>query len=72
MTSDYVITSIKLCPVVGNNEYIILCDFVGHRMGCFEVLEGGLLDPHPTVEGSKKSHVWIGLRNDWLLLFDIE
>ena len=59
MTSDYVIMSIKLCPVVGNNEYIIVCDFVGRKMGGIEVLEGGFLDPppHPTVEGSKKSHV---------------
>lgn len=48
MTSDYVTMSIKLCPVVGNNEYIIVCDFVGRRMGGFEVLEGGLVDPHPT------------------------
>ena len=42
MTSDYVIMSIKLCPVVGNNEYIIVCDFVGRRMCGIEVLEGGL------------------------------
>lgn len=61
MTSDYVTMSIKLCPVVGNNEYIIVCDFVGRRMGGFEVLESGLVEtpipppPHPTVEGSKKA-----------------
>lgn len=42
-------------PAVGNNEYIIVCDFVGRRMGCFEVLEGGLLDPHPPTPLSKEA-----------------
>ena len=55
MTSDYVIMSIKLCPVVGNNEYIIVCDFVGRRMGGIEGLEGGLLDPPPPTPLSKEA-----------------
>ena len=36
MTSDYVIVSIKLCPEVGNDEYIIVCNFGGRRMSGFE------------------------------------
>ena len=40
MTSDYVIVSIKLCPEVGSDEYIIVCDFGGRRMSGFEVIEG--------------------------------
>ena len=55
MTSDYVIMSIKLCPVVGNNEYIIVCDFVGRKMGGIEVLEGGFLDPPPPTPLSKEA-----------------
>ena len=27
MESDYVIVSTKLCPEVGNDEYIVLCNF---------------------------------------------
>ena len=38
MTSDYVIVSIKLCPEVGNDEYIIVCNFGGRRMSGFEVI----------------------------------
>ena len=41
MTSDYVIVSIKLCPEVGNDEYIIVCNFGGRRMSGFEVIGGG-------------------------------
>ena len=52
MTPDYVIVSIKLCPDVGNDEYIIVCNFSGGD------LRG------PPVTGSKKSPVWIGLRWD--------
>ena len=48
MTSDYVIMSIKLCPVVGNNEYIIVCDFVSRRMSGFEVVVGVLEPPTHT------------------------
>ena len=29
VTSSYVIVSIKLCPDVGNNESIVLCNFGG-------------------------------------------
>ena len=32
MTLFYVIVSIKLCPEVGNDEYIIVCNFGGRRM----------------------------------------
>ena len=45
MTPDYVIVSIKLCPDVGNDEYIIVCNFSGGD------LRG------PPVTGSKKSPV---------------
>ena len=41
MTSDYVIVSIKLCPEVGNDEYVIVCNFGGRRMSGFEVIGGG-------------------------------
>ena len=41
MTSDYVIVSIKLCPEVGNDEHIIVCNFGGRRMSGFEVIGGG-------------------------------
>ena len=40
--SDYVIVSIKLCPEVGNDEYIIVCNFGGRRISAFKVIEGGL------------------------------
>ena len=50
MTPDYVIVLIKLCPEVGNDEYIIVYNFSS----------GGLRGP--PVTGSKKSPVWIGLR----------
>ena len=52
MTPDYVIVSIKFIPEVGNDEYIIVCNFSG---GDLRV---------PLVTGSKKSPVWIGLRWD--------
>ena len=29
MMSDYVIVSIKLCPEIENDEYIIVCNFGG-------------------------------------------
>ena len=40
MTSDYVIVSVKLCPNVGNDEYIIVCNFGSRRMSGFEVIVG--------------------------------
>ena len=40
MTSDYVIVSIKLRPDVANNGYITLCNFGGHRLSGFKVIEG--------------------------------
>ena len=52
MTPDCVIVSIKLCPEVGNDEYIIVCNFSG----------GDLRGP-PSQE-AKKIPVWIGLRWD--------
>ena len=45
MTPDYVIVSIKLCPEAGNDEYIVLCNFVGCSMSGFEVIEGTLWSP---------------------------
>ena len=38
MTTDYGIMSIKLCLEVGNEEYIIVCNFGGRRMKGFEVI----------------------------------
>ena len=35
MMSDYVIVSIKLCPEIENDEYIIVCNFGGPRMSSF-------------------------------------
>ena len=43
--------SLELCPEVGNDEYLILCNFGGRSMIGFEVMEG------PPVAGSKKSPV---------------
>ena len=55
MTSDYVIVSIKLCLEVGNDEYIIVCNFGGRRMSGFEVIGGGGGPPRrPPVAESKK------------------
>ena len=45
MASDYIIVSVKLCLDVGNNEYIILCNFDGRSIGGFEVIEGGSRSP---------------------------
>lgn len=47
MTSDFVIVSIKPCPVVGNDKHIKLCNFGGLSMICREVIEGSLLGPRP-------------------------
>ena len=40
MTSNYVTVAIKLCLDVGN-DYIILCNFGGHVMSGFKVIQGG-------------------------------
>ena len=42
MTSDSTIVSVKLCPEVGNDEYIVLRNCGGRRMIGFELIEGGL------------------------------
>ena len=41
MTSDYFFVSIKLCPEVGNDKYIVLCNFGGRSTSGFDVIEGG-------------------------------
>ena len=53
MTSDNVIVSIKLCPEAGNDESIDVCNFGGHRMSGFEVLEAG--PPRPPPAGAQKA-----------------
>ena len=48
MTSYYVIVSIKVFLNVGNDEYIILCNFGGRTiMSGFEVIDWGLQEPCP-------------------------
>ena len=42
MTSDSTIVSVKLCPEVGNDEYIVLRNCGGRRMIGFELIKGGL------------------------------
>ena len=55
MPSYYVTVSIKLCPEVGNHEYIILRSFNGRSMSGSEVKEGGLREqPPPTTPGRGK------------------
>ena len=39
MTSDKVDVSINLNPELGNDEYIIVCNFSGRGMSGFEVIE---------------------------------
>ena len=63
MTSDKVIVSIKLYPEVGNDESIVVCNFGGHRMSGFEVLEGGPPNPLPLVRKKQKRPVGIGRQN---------
>ena len=41
MTSDYVIVSIKLCPEAGNDEWFVLCNFIGCSISSFEVIGEG-------------------------------
>ena len=45
MKSDYFIVSIKVCPEVVNDEYIILWTFGGRSVSGFEDIEGSFLDP---------------------------
>ena len=55
MTSDCVTVSNNSCPVVGNNEYIVMFNFAGRRICGFEVIEAGLRSPpSPGQEGKKK------------------
>ena len=54
MTSDYVIVSIKLCPEVGNDGYIIVCNFGGRRISGCDVIEGGLRGARRSQEAKKK------------------
>ena len=63
MASDYVIVSINLRPEVGNDEEIVVCNFSGHRLSCFEVLEGDLLSPLQSQE-AKKSPVRMGSKTE--------
>ena len=51
MTLDYVIVSIKLCPEVGNDEFIIVCNF---GMSDLKVMEGRDLRALPSHRKQKK------------------
>ena len=59
LASNRIILSTKLCLDVGNNEYIILCDFGGRIISRLKVVEGELQKcPFPPVVASfKKSPV---------------
>ena len=55
MPSYYATVSIKLCPAVGNDEYIIPRNFNGRSMRGFEVKNGGLREqPPPPTPGRGK------------------
>ena len=58
MLSYYATVSIKLCPAVGNDEYIILRNFNGRSMTGFEVKNGGLREqpPPPTAGRGKRKN----------------
>ena len=64
MTSNYVKMSIKLCLNVGNEDYIILCNFGGLIISGLEAEEGvsepppGLPFPVAGIEANNKP-VWI-------------
>lgn len=45
MTSDYFIMSIKVCPEVVNDEYIILWMFGGRSVSGFEDIVGSFWSP---------------------------
>ena len=60
----------KLCQEVGNDEYMIVCNFGSRRMNGFEVIEreegrdgggGGGLRCLSRSQETKKSRVWTGL-----------
>ena len=50
MTSDYFFVLIKLCPEVGNDKYIVLCNFGGRSMSGFDVIGGGALELSRSLE----------------------
>lgn len=59
MTSDYIIALIELSLNVGNDEYIVQCNFGGHSTSGVVVIEGGRLEPPPPlpgIAGSEKQH----------------
>ena len=70
MTSDSTIVSVKLCPEVGNDEYIVLRNCGGRRMIGFELIEGGLWrlpSSHLGRSKQKKRPFWIRLIDpSWL------
>lgn len=47
MTSHYDIVSIELCQDSGNDEHVILCNFGGHIISDFEVIEERFRSPSP-------------------------
>lgn len=61
MTSDYIIALIELSPNVGNDEYIVQCNFGGHSTSGVEVIEGGRLEPPPPLPGIAESEKQHGL-----------
>ena len=52
MKSDYFIVSIKVCPEVVNDEYIILRTFGGRSVSGFEDIEGSFWTP-PVAESKR-------------------
>ena len=54
MTSDYFFVLIKLCPEVGNDKYIVLCNFGGRSKSGFDVIGGGALELFRSLEAKKK------------------
>lgn len=61
MTSDYIIALIELSLNVGNDEYIVQCNFGGHSTSGVEVIEGGRLEPLPPLPGIARSEKQHGL-----------
>ena len=58
MTSNYVIVSVKLCLKVGNNDYIILCNFGGRIMSGRSKQKQGRLDSvNATVHTPQSIHL---------------
>ena len=53
--------SIKLCPDVGNDVYIILCNFGVGTISGFQVKDGGLPTPHLDRNKQKNPGLKIGL-----------